>query len=307
VIPYAPVRIDYPHHPKVLRAGLEAAVLNVGALCYANRYRTDGFIPLEAVESLWPGLKDTERLAERLVEVGMWEQVDGGFMIHDFLEMNYSAERVKKIQDQRRHAGQKGGAARAAAAERIGGRFTSQPSRQASGDVAGDSAGDSAGTCHQTKTSPTPTPTSTSTSTTTKSEANNGSSRADARGASGPTPPLEQQQPSGLQHSGEQQPKQKGRKRDPLPADDVWLASLKALPVYAGLNVDLELGKLDAWLLTPRGRGKLKSRGRIVNWLNNAATDQHAVAPQAAATGADNVVPMKTPSQIAQMRAARFS
>jgi hypothetical protein len=128
-----------------------------------------------------------------------------------------------------------------------------------------------------------------------------------APAASGATSPLEQQQPSGLQLPGEQQPKQKGRKRDPLPADAEWLASLKALPVYAGLNVDRELGKLDAWLLTPRGHGKLKSRGRIVNWLNNAATDQHAVAPQAAATVVGNVVPLKTPAQIAIMRAAKYS
>lgn len=52
--------------------------------------------------------------------------------------------------------------------------------------------------------------------------------------------------------------------------DDQFLASLKLNPAYQGIDIDRELGKLDAWLLTPRGRGKQKSRQRIVNWLNRA-------------------------------------
>ena len=52
--------------------------------------------------------------------------------------------------------------------------------------------------------------------------------------------------------------------------DDAFLAALKLNPAYEGIDIDRELGKLDAWLMTPRGRGKQRTRQRIVNWLNRA-------------------------------------
>src|SRR4030042_612014 len=50
--------------------------------------------------------------------------------------------------------------------------------------------------------------------------------------------------------------------------DQEFLKKLKENPAYKEIDIDRELGKLDAWLLTPRGKGKKKSRQRIVNWLN---------------------------------------
>ena len=64
--------------------------------------------------------------------------------------------------------------------------------------------------------------------------------------------------------------KQEAKVRSVVLADDRFIVALKANPAYAGLDVDRELGKLDAWLLTPRGQGKQKTRQRIVNWLNRA-------------------------------------
>lgn len=52
--------------------------------------------------------------------------------------------------------------------------------------------------------------------------------------------------------------------------DDAFIAALKLNPAYEGIEIDRELGKLDAWLMTPRGHGKQKTRQRIVNWLNRA-------------------------------------
>jgi hypothetical protein len=80
---------------------------------------------------------------------------------------------------------------------------------------------------------------------------------------------------------GEQHQKPKPRKREAKLADAEWLATLKALPVYAGLDIDRELGKADAWLMTPKGRGRTKTRGFVVNWLNHALDEQCAVRPQA--------------------------
>jgi hypothetical protein len=51
--------------------------------------------------------------------------------------------------------------------------------------------------------------------------------------------------------------------------DDEWLVShVRANPAYAHINIDQELGKMDAWLSTrPQ---KKKTRRFIINWLNRA-------------------------------------
>jgi hypothetical protein len=67
------------------------------------------------------------------------------------------------------------------------------------------------------------------------------------------------------------------RKRKVELSDEEFIAALKMNSAYRQVDVDLELGKLDAWLLTPRGRGKKKTRQRIVTWLNKAADDQREV------------------------------
>lgn len=52
-----------------------------------------------------------------------------------------------------------------------------------------------------------------------------------------------------------------------LPDDD-FLKSLKTLPAYQGIDVDRELLKMDAWLMSPKARGRKKTRQFIINWLN---------------------------------------
>lgn len=52
-------------------------------------------------------------------------------------------------------------------------------------------------------------------------------------------------------------------------SDDQFLATLRQNPAYQGINLDIELAKMDAWLLTPRGRRRKKTHQFIVNWLNN--------------------------------------
>jgi len=95
------VRIDdgFPGHPKVLKAGGDAAWLHVCALAYCNHYLTDGFIPTAMLSRLSDRKRPTA-LAARLVEVGLWEEAQTGWQIHDFLEYQSSkasveAERLK--------------------------------------------------------------------------------------------------------------------------------------------------------------------------------------------------------------------
>jgi len=50
--------------------------------------------------------------------------------------------------------------------------------------------------------------------------------------------------------------------------DTEFIGQLKANIAYKGIDIDRELGKMDAWFLTPKGKGRQKTRRFIVNWLN---------------------------------------
>ena len=58
------------------------------------------------------------------------------------------------------------------------------------------------------------------------------------------------------------------KKKIGTPSDADWLISLRANPAYSGIDVDKELSRMDAWLSTPKGTGRKKTRSFIVNWLN---------------------------------------
>ena len=95
------VRIDddFANHPKVLRVAPLARWLHVVALCYCARQLTDGFVPAEAVSTLFnwsPAPTRTKRaaLVDALVNANLWERVEDGYRIHDFLEYNPSREKV---------------------------------------------------------------------------------------------------------------------------------------------------------------------------------------------------------------------
>lgn len=91
------VRLDdgFPDHPKAVQAGPMACWLFVCGIAYANRYLTDGFIPERQLSRLIEAKKPAA-LAAILVDVGLWEVTDGGFLIHDYLDYQTSAEKVKK-------------------------------------------------------------------------------------------------------------------------------------------------------------------------------------------------------------------
>lgn len=79
-------------HPKILAAGERAELLHIHGLIYANKHLTDGFIPNSAVKLL---LHNPQRgSVDRLVELGIWKVVDGGYEIHDFLDWNPSRDKV---------------------------------------------------------------------------------------------------------------------------------------------------------------------------------------------------------------------
>jgi hypothetical protein len=111
------VKIDdqLPNHVKVAYLEdmvLPALGLNMLALCWCNSQLTDGFIPEAQVRRL-AGNARWLPLAEVLVKAGFWEEVDGGYQIHDYLDYQPSKEDVLATKELKRRAGKAGGLAKA--------------------------------------------------------------------------------------------------------------------------------------------------------------------------------------------------
>lgn len=51
-------------------------------------------------------------------------------------------------------------------------------------------------------------------------------------------------------------------------SDEDFIKALKNNLAYKHIDIDIELARMDAWFLTPKGRGRQKTRRFIVNWLN---------------------------------------
>lgn len=120
------VRLDdeFYQHPKVVKVGPLGIAMQVSGLCYCNRFLTDGFIPRSAVptfmdfseldQAAFNGVGDVCWIAvQKLIDAGIWEEVDGGFQIHDYLDYQPSRATVADEHLKKQAAGQAGGLARA--------------------------------------------------------------------------------------------------------------------------------------------------------------------------------------------------
>jgi hypothetical protein len=75
-----------------------------------------------------------------------------------------------------------------------------------------------------------------------------------------------------------------GSKRKVQLSDAEFIEELRKNVAYRDIDIDAELGKIDAWLLTPNGSGKKKTRKRIFDWMNRTVDRQREVAPVSAAS-----------------------
>jgi hypothetical protein len=108
---------SFTQHPKVAAAGPLAMALQVAGLCYCNANLTDGFIPWSAARALlsWEFIErdgrvmkiavtsgmsgddaSSEYVIGLLLESGLWEEVAGGYTIHDYLVYQRSREQITR-------------------------------------------------------------------------------------------------------------------------------------------------------------------------------------------------------------------
>lgn len=125
-MPYA--RIDDQFYMTVKNATIDRDEQDLffAGNVYCNQQLTDGFIPASVLPilALWaklPTEANAQAIASRLVEHRYWELVDGGYMVHDFLDWNMSKVEILTLREARAKAGKAGGersgAARKALAE----------------------------------------------------------------------------------------------------------------------------------------------------------------------------------------------
>jgi hypothetical protein len=88
--------------------GRSAFVLYVCALGWAGGHGTDGHIPKHVLSFVAPGLPKRPKLAQLLVEAGLWEYVEGGWSIVNYLERQQSSIVTEAIGQQRSAASAKG-------------------------------------------------------------------------------------------------------------------------------------------------------------------------------------------------------
>lgn len=82
----------------------------ISGLVYCNTHETDGFIP----ESVAPVLayrafnRNAKKAISTMLEAKLWDKVEAGYQVHDFLEFNKSKAEIEDIKRKRSEAGKKG-------------------------------------------------------------------------------------------------------------------------------------------------------------------------------------------------------
>ena len=109
-MPWGRIDDTFWRHEKLQRAGPLGMALFAASISYCNDRLTDGFIPDVCLWQLLncQGLSDeqgpltTERVAEFLIDAGLWERVPGGYKIHDYLDYNKSKAEILAQREQAR-------------------------------------------------------------------------------------------------------------------------------------------------------------------------------------------------------------
>ena len=107
---WIPLDDGFHSHRKVVTAGLEAVGLHCRVLSWCGASLTDGYVPAALVRE-FAGAR-AARLAQRLVDAGLWERDDDGWRVHNWQLRNASAQSIRAerglLSEKRRRAGAAG-------------------------------------------------------------------------------------------------------------------------------------------------------------------------------------------------------
>lgn len=86
----------YASNRKVRKLSDQAFRLDVAGILWCAKYSTDGFIQEDDLPLLCSEIRSPNGKADELVTKGRWERVEGGWLIHDYLDYNPSAEQIQE-------------------------------------------------------------------------------------------------------------------------------------------------------------------------------------------------------------------
>jgi len=111
------VKLDdgFYDHEKFDGLDLAAIGLWTVGLAYANRNLTDGLVRAGFI-----GRRASRKQIQALCDVGLWVECDGGWLIHDYLDHQRSADQILALSEKRAKSGRRGGSKPKANAEQTG-------------------------------------------------------------------------------------------------------------------------------------------------------------------------------------------
>lgn len=105
---YIKLDVEYASDEEFIDAGPMAELLYLRALCFIKRKNLDGFLKTSQLLVVASGIPTPNRYAQKLVEVGLFTAVDGGYHIPAFLKRNMSRAEIEASKDLAREAGERG-------------------------------------------------------------------------------------------------------------------------------------------------------------------------------------------------------
>ncbi len=145
-MPWILIEDDFYDHMKFAEAGPLGLAQWIAGLAYCNRNLTDGVIPISRARTLidWDGIMwhvghglgagemvDGEMMSEWLVKCGLWDNGDGCYVVHDYLEHQRSRNEIEELRQSRHLQRVKGGKSRVKSAIRdANGRLVSAGQNQ---------------------------------------------------------------------------------------------------------------------------------------------------------------------------------
>lgn len=101
-------------HPKARAAGLDGRALFVASLCYCTGQLTNGAIGADVVALLVAEAGVKASAVKKLVSLNLWEQTADGYIVHNYLRYQPSADEVRAARAKKAAAGKLGGKQKAA-------------------------------------------------------------------------------------------------------------------------------------------------------------------------------------------------
>lgn len=109
---YAITEYEFWSNPKVRRGGTALSMLlYIAGNGFCNQFLTNGVILDSDIETLSYNtkIKNPQREIAALVDSGLWERIEGGYQVHDYLDYYKAKNEVEELRSTRSEAGKKGG------------------------------------------------------------------------------------------------------------------------------------------------------------------------------------------------------